>query len=550
MGAQNYLHLNNVSYFPGDAPTYFSYTLDFATGGRRHNEGMIHVAGTVWKKLNGQRLDYHRGVLDNPEVIIHLRALAQSAKDAEIGFLQKYGITINGNNWGDLIKAFTILYTSEDVFEKNLQILTQVSKGQTEIYHYFTTHFGGYLRQAVDELVPNSGLAKGTTAMDVGMKKLMYDIIELALKKMFNMTDAKFYNGYIETNWRNRDKAIEGSMAEELQALKSLEGLISQFKNMQFLSGLNEVWDLENLVLDMINGTNNAKTKVVYDVHTSGKKGTVQEYFEQVFGKAVANQFNGLTVGSGNAWIVFGAKNGGTESGTKSDVTMTNVGAQAAADLKLVDDQGMARSNRVNSIKNYRAWFKKWHQAQGDIVFISDKNYQIKSNFKGFAAQDKVTLRNLQALLLEVGTMGGKNIVSLIDFLANCGKDMLLGAQQGQVMDSIATQIGNFLFDDLEITGEVSSGINRVHLLNLSGFYVPLSVYLEGLINAITETREEMKGFVNISFHAAGAEGAASPWTSKADFNIFRDIQLDNSYVDVHFMKNFANFITSHMQVY
>lgn len=548
MAEKNYLNKGTSSYFPGDAPTYFSYTLDFATGGSRHNLGMIHVAGTAWKKLSGDRMAYHQTVLDNPEVIIHLKALAQGAKDSELAFLQKYGITMNGNDWGALIRTFTELYTSKDIFERNLQLLTQVEKGQTTIYHYFTSHFGGYLRDAVDKLVPQSGLVKGTTAMDAGMKTLMYDIIEEALKKMFSMTDAKFGNGYIETNWRNRDAAIEGSMAEELRALESLKSMISRFKNNQFLSGLNEIWDLENLVLDMINGTNNAKTKIVYDVHSSGKKGTVQEYFEQVLAGEVDRQLNGLTVGNQNLWLTFGAKNGGTESGVKSDVTSTNVGAEAASELKLIDDNGKARSKRVNSIKNYKAWFDKWKEAEGDIVFISDKNYQIKSNFKGFAAQDGVTLRNLEALLSEVGTMGGDNITSLIDFLANCGKDMLLGARHSEVMDSIATQIGNFLFDDLEIT-VTAPGLNRIHILNLSGFYVPLSVYLEGLIDAIINTREDMKGFVNISFHAAGSDGAASPWHSKEDFNDFRDIQLDNSLIDVHFMRNFAQFITSHISI-
>ena len=534
------------NYFPSHAPTWFSYTEDFAQGGRYKKPGMIKVAGIASKKLTGSRMDYHRGVLDNPEVIDHLKALAASAKASELAFLNKYGIKNFGNDWGGLIKTFTLLYSDRGAFERNLQLLTQVNNKEDTIYHYFVTHYGSYLRQAVEELVPQSGLAKGTTSIDAGMKKLMYDIIELSLVKMFNMRDAKTSNGRLETNWRNRDKLINSNQATEVKTLQNMLKMIQSFKNNDFLSGLNEVWDLENLVLDMINGTKNAKTSFIYDVHSSGKKGTIAEYFEHVFANEVNTQLNNIVIGNGGPlWMTFGAKANGKESGVKADVTQFRGDAKAAAALKIIDNTGPENSKRVNAIRKYKDWFEKFGNAKSEIVFISDKNYQINSKFNGFAAQTKVKLNNLSALFEEIGTLRGADIRSLIDFLANCGSNMLLGDRSNEIMDTIATQIGNFLFDDLEITG--SPDVSRVHILSLSGFYVPLSVYFEGLIRAITETREEMSGFVNVNFHSAGPAGAASPWEGEEDFWTFRNIQLEDSYIDVHFMRNFAQFITSHV---
>ena len=51
-------------------------------------------------------------------------------------------------------------------------------------------------------------------------------------------------------------------------------------------------------------------------------------------------------------------------------------------------------SNRIKCYLIDKNWFEKWKNAQGEIVFISDKNYQIKSDFGGFAAQKHVTLHS------------------------------------------------------------------------------------------------------------------------------------------------------------
>ena len=283
----------------------------------------------------------------------------------------------------------------------------------------------------------------------------------------------------------------------------------------------------------------------VTDAYSNGYvKGTIGEAFEAVFGEAVADELQGRVASDDMAMEWDTEWTGG--SGVKPDVVLYNLTWTSQIDnIDLLKSQeGEDSSKRTNAINKYRQWFQLMKEAEGEIIFISDKNYQIDSKFGGFTAQDRVTLANLLSLL---NTVGANATSELIDFLANCGGDMLLGARQDEVLDAVATQIGHFLFDDLTIKN-ADTNINRIHLLNLSGVYLPLSVYLEGIHHAVQEVQTDVKGFVSVSFVSKpGAGAAASPWTG--DWEEFRDARIHQSYVNVHFMANFASFITSKVKL-
>ena len=548
-GTSGYLQTGS-RYFPSDAPTWFSYTLDFAMGGRYYNHGMVKVGQIAESKLSGSRVDYHRDILGNAEVISHLKVLANTAKNAEMAFLNKYGITIPGNDWGGLIKAFTLLFSSQAAIEQSLKILEQTTHKNSGIkdnrYIYFVTHFGSNVQTAARAIVRQRIGANST--MD-DLDAMLDDVINLALQKTFEQRVYVDKSGIIHTNDVTKE---DKETMQEQQAYLDFQKEIEKFKNNPYFK--NAVLELLGVDTDFLKRTIKAQKKrraqpKVKDAYRNGNiKGTIGEVFEYTFVDTAMQQLVGQ-VSSGEFMLDWHTEWSGG-SGVKADIISHNVsiGKEIVNIDNLMSQEGEDNSKRVNAIRKYREWFEKMKEARGEIVFVSDKNYQIQSGFKGFQAQGRVTLANLGALLSEVGAMGGGiNIRNLIDYLANCGEDMLLtNNADKEVLDSIAMQIGNFLFDDLEITG--SSSINRIHLLNLSGFYVPLSVYFEGLIGAIEATYTEISGFVNVSFHPAGAAGAASPWSGEEDFHAFRDIQLNNSYIDVHFMKNFATFITQHVQ--
>jgi len=65
--------------------------------------------------------------------------------------------------------------------------------------------------------------------------------------------------------------------------------------------------------------------------------------------------------------------------------------------------------------------------------------------------------------------------------LRNTGNEMINtnGDNIDIVRRTLASLIGNFLFDDVVISNELKpANINAVHLLNLDNIYIPLSVFL------------------------------------------------------------------------
>lgn len=547
-GTSGYLQIG-AKYFPSNAPTWYSYTLDFAVGGSRHNLGMIHVAGTAWKKLSGERINVALSGWENPKVLQELQSLIDMARSSELAFLQKYNLGMPGNDWSELIRSFNMLFADEQTLRMQIDLIKRSmlphSKNKDVTYHYFATYFGSYVQTAAREVVAKR--INANTPLN-NFDEILDEIIELALAKLFGSKVYKDANGVLHTT--DGSKAEKQEM-EAIEAYANFAKYIEKFlSNPTFKESVTKTLGID---MKFIRSTAKAQKSekaqpVVKDSFSNGNiKGTIAEAFETVIGEIATEKLVGQVSG-GNMVLDWKTEWSGS-SGVKADVILHNISCGKTIDNidGLMTQSGEDDSNRKNAIENYENWFRQMQGAQGEIVFISDKNYQINSKFGGFTAQDKVTLNNLQALFDKVHV---EYTQGLIDFLANCGSDMLLGARYTEVMDAIATQIGHFLFDDLTIEG--SHSINRIHLLNLSGIYMPLSVFLEGIQKAIEGTimSGSAKDFVSVSFSAKpSASVAASPWESERDWEDFREERLNQSYVNVHFMRNFAQFITSQVKI-
>ena len=541
------------AYFPRNAPTEWSYTTAFV---EHSNRGFVTVGNRAKAKLDGVRVSEHKDAWSNPRIIEQLEAIRDAAQKEELAFISKYKIDIGDGSWGALIKAFSLIFMSEEAFKRNLQLLNQVKDGESSIYHYFSSLLSSYIQKAARDVIGKKLSQLATADLKTIMGDLVDEIIELGLRRMFTMIDKKTSSGYIETHYQ-KQKKIEG---KELQVYKDLLGIIREFMSTPFKKmvqedlGLTEDFIKETIRIKKLNkktpgkkGTGGSRRLPVLKstVVNGNVKGSAQEYFEKVFVSQGLNQLNGITFG--NEFMTFrtGFK------GVKADVIGSNiVTAKGRVDIsQLMDTRGEDQSNRVNQINNSEKFFQHLRDAEGEIVFVSDKNYQIKaSGFKGYMAQGNIKLANLEALLTKVGYSG--DFSSLLDYLSNCGQNMLFGSgNTAEILSGVATQIGHFLFDDLTITA-APTGVNRVHLLNLSGFYVPLSVYMGALIQATSSAEKEMYRYVNTKFVGKGELPPAGGWPGgTSDFEAFRERRVNESYLEVHFMKDIANFITSHVKM-
>ena len=540
------------SFFPSHAPIWWSYTNAFGQGSTR-NHGFVTVGEIVKKKLEGStgtRMDEYRNSWKNSALLSEIEVILNAAKKEEAAFIAKYKLDIDPNDWGSLIKGFTILFTSEDAFKRNVQLLSQVKEGESSIYHNFTAYLSSYVQTAARDIIGKN--KDNLTKEDIAkiLPKLTDDIIELALKRMFKMTDLKLSNGFIETN-SQRQKKMDG---EQIQAFQYLINAISRFMQTPFREAVIEDLGLTQEFLE--------KTLEIKQYNTQGKRkklpvlkssikngnvrGSAQEHFEKVFASLVGEKLN-LKVGNSTMWIDIetGYK------GAKTDVLLHNLQATAEGHIpdieQLYSTAGNSNSKRINAMNNSEKFFNLLHNAEGEIVFISDKNYQIKQKFDGFSAQNDITLENLRALLNKVHYPG--DIDKLYGYLSNCGQNMLLGTgKSSEVLNGVATYIGHFLFDDLTITGDLG-GVNRVHLLNLSGFYMPLSVYLGAVLNAARSAEEDVSKYASAHFYGHGKPPQEHGWSGSGDFDTFRQTRLDESRIEIKFMANIVEFITSRIKI-
>lgn len=533
------------AYFPSDAPTEWSYTSAF---NGHPNHGFVKVGGKAKGKLGGASVAEHKGAWSNPKIISQLEAIRNAAVKEEQAFLAKYKINIGSGNWGDLIRAFTLIFSSEAAFKRNLQLLKQVRDGETSIYHHFTSFMSSYVQSAARRIIKERLGTLTTAPLAPILHSLIDEIMETALRDMFSMTDTKYKNGTIDTHAKKNKRG----RGKEIQVYKDLLKIIGQLMNTPFKQlvidelGLTKsfIQDTINAQVQKQNGNKDVVLPKLKSSITNGNvKGNIQEYFEEFFTSEVGKKLDGIVTTSNWMTLRTGTK------GVKSDVTAYNILGAAQGTINLLQSTaGKNDSNRVNAIINNEKFFDLVRNAEGEIIFISDKNYQIKSSgFEGYMAQGKVKLSNLGAFLSKVGYPG--NVSTLLDYLANCGQQMLFGVgQTSEILSGVATQIGHFLFDDLTVTN--TGGINRVHLLNLSGFYVPLSVYMGAVIQAARSAEQQMSKYVNTKFIGKGKLPPSGGWPGgTSDFEAFRQRRLNESYLEVHFMRDVANFITSQVGI-
>jgi len=137
---------------------------------------------------------------------------------------------------------------------------------------------------------------------------------------------------------------------------------------------------------------------------------------------------------------------------------------------------------------------------EGDMVFISDKNYNLQSQFfqknGGFAAENP-NFKNLGKVLSKAGI---EDINNLIFLLANTG-DNRFNSETGGIERYLAMQIANFLFDDVVISEslkEQGSKVNRIHVFNLGNVYVPLSTFLKATGEALNNINDDYMNFVKV----------------------------------------------------
>lgn len=392
-----------------------------------------------------------------------LQSLVAQEKAAELAFLadlEILGIDVEGNTeatWRNLIESFNLIFSTEAVFSRNISLLKQTEATEGKQLHQDITRFfqETYLPKAIAEFTPIKSIEDITDKL---LLKIMRRAVELMLQ---GEGDSKASKAKIEAY-----KEIWGALQKLTYRNDLFKNLLSLFNLKDFLTNN----------LDLVNNTTDY-SKFHISATQQNSAGLVYEEMEAAVLKRFA-KMGKITNSSGmfqmNIEVI---QTGATKQKTDNMIVMSEGKIDVSSMTK--GSQRKDDSIRLRSIERIDELLKKIGNKKANLVFISDKNYILGANtrhsqYGGFGAETP-TLNSLSNYGAQFHI---PNITGMIEYLASAGEGMIVNDIES-CMRVIETCIANFLFDDLQIEGPPDMNVNRVHLLSLSGVYIPASVYLE-----------------------------------------------------------------------
>ncbi len=468
-----------------------------------------------------------------------LQSMMLNERKKEQDFLTRAGIVLpegNKNNWNDLVQSFNLIYSTKDIFNRNISLVQAIAQGKTkngniDVVSYYTS----YIKEAIEDFfktdqgMPIEDLVKNLTGevfaqqiiknamikmYDSGLPDVLlkegqeeykaYSELRDILKKMDN--NNKIFNDIIkEIGISNFDKYLD-KMRERIQ--NGIKGKLPKFS----VSARGVAGNLLELIyIPLINSIREKDNRKAFRTGDTLQKADVVE---------VTN--------------------------TTIDVDMETI--EDLLVMRMDGNNGYIRQQSIERIKKLYEVF-----TSGDIVFMSDKNYNLNSKFfadnKGMSAQSSVNLQNLNSFFRYIGE---EKVDDLIFVLANTGNsDQLLNQNAQTLEDYIATKIAYFLFDDVTISQElIPENVNAIHVFNLDNIYLPFSVFLEAAYNAMNNiTDEDYHKYVDVRYTPAPFNYKEQiDGLEKMDWLQEREYREKKSTLNFHFFGDFMNFINEQVK--
>lgn len=527
------------NFYPSKKPGYYSYTQHFVDefGGKT---GYLAKQNTVYPGLDGGT---NQIVID--KALSNLKILIDGARAAEIAFITDTGININDlNNSKDIFKTINLIFNSKQTFERGLRYMKSLSNSKRsdkdKMYRDVSRYFMFYLNKAIKEEMQGPNFRKNELILKTKpeIEQLINNIITTALIKSYEKVkdfineDENTIRGKIGSYHRSRKNE------EEVQAITDMIDIIQKLGSMGTFGQFGALFGLhiDELMKDNNAGLVELKKKTYKGARVDANFGG--NALEMIIA-TIGAEFGNINIK--NPDMIIQGKHTGNDNKMKADALLfVGTGEIDTGDfLKFVDySEESVRLQNVNAMEEY---LKSLQQNIKHVVAVSSKNYSIKSDFGGINAQEEMDLKSASKLLTRFGV---HQVTELVNYLANCGPEMIRTEVADAVRTELQTYIGYFLFDNLEIDmGDTKIGPNVVNLINVSGLYMPLSVYLEGLYRSIEDVKQNPSRFVKLSI-SLGGPTERSEWTEDT-WKQFREDHETESFISFRILSNLADFITS-----
>lgn len=542
-------NLMDNSFYPHGKPGYFAYTKHFVEN-FGYDTGHLAKINTNYPGLNGE---------DNSYIITralgNLNELMQSARNAELAFIKDTGIDINDTSSSkNIFEAINKIFNSKQTFERGMKYMRELSdpnrkKNKNQMYRDVSRYFSSYLKEAVHESMKAAGLMGSAGAKKIALltpseiESLINDIIGNAL--VISYTKVKdFINeeGKIRGKFGKNHRARTSEGEKEVQAITDMIQVIQDLQSSGAFKQFGYLFDMktEDLIKDNNQGVlelkNRKFSKTQVDANYGGNA-------LELITSTVAAELANINITNKDFTIV--SQHTGQANKMKADTLLFFCKAPVKIDdyIDYVDQESYGKSYRMQNVDGLNKYLQKLEDSVEHVIAISDKNYSIKSGFDGINAQEKMDLQHAGMML---NMFGVDQVPLLINYLANCDTHdlMIHGDMADAIRTELQTYIGYFLFDNLQIDSHGKSfKANIVNLINVSGIYIPLSVFLEGLYNSIQSAAKNPSSLVSVTISLNGPT-EQNIWTVDT-WGAFREEHETESFISYRILRNMADFLTN-----
>ncbi len=444
----------------------------------------------------------------------------------------------------NLIDTLNACLNLKSVYERNKALITNW-QGKKGVFSYFHTYlnriFTEYMPTIQNEVLQN--FVRGEefySAVKTVIDHYFYDIIvPQAIKEMLSTADAGQDDKYL-TAYQDIINAIEGLPHNPLaEGLKQAWGLSSITNRMiQELSEIKSKKGINNYFeKGRVNGIKNA----ISGKYTNNASGLSLEALYDQITAMVASGIPNFSVSSGNFTLQGGVtgtslKGLGQKQMRPDNSVIFNADATPVEKM-LEENTSHKRDDAINLFNQIGQYIDKVNN--GFIVYTNAKNYQLNAKFGGYSAGAAISLFDLE------GRLGRfiDNVDDLIMVLINAGKGAIAEGDTGEASHILAQAIAYALFDDWDFIGVSGGSGKAIHVMNLNGVLIPLSVFLYSLGKAIDDAAKNPEGFVSVSISPASYDVSTEGSYGMSKWNQNITFGKQNTKIKYHFMKNITSFL-------
>lgn len=514
----------------------------------------------VENKFNNVREELH-----NPDFSIsgakHLREIAKSEYTKEKALIeQKLNIVLpssfeeSDDSMRNLIETLNAAFGLKEIYERNA---ARIARGEAKINitQLFSQYFLKYWKK-------NLGL---NTKLGKTLKEAVFAEDDKEIKNIIkDIVGQSFDNAIIDmlqsSTFRDDDEDNKKKVYADFLKIKDKLGRGGIYGELIYKN-----WGLQDFIDTMTNSfKNNTKeySKFIKDTKNASNSVLINGSYGQKLGEMaeiwqtmIMNELENIK-GSNSSVKWRALKSGGYS--VKPDLILGY-----GIDLEPVQEILSNSFNINNSRTEFKTIFEKIGQYvnnfdKGFLVYENTKSYMLVSKdaehkFDGFRSGEGGSVDFLKQLYKEQQVPHSDSFFTLI---VNTAKRAMGNNLKPELEKALSQDIAWFLFDDYNTIGEEYSehSGNILHIFNLNGTYIPLSVFLFRTAQALESVSEVAKtkptSMVNVSiktqpilYYDGGQEGEGI-WTHE-DWLEQREASQNETHISAKFFKSFADMFKS-----